>query len=81
MSGAFKGRVRYPTFPYIPCRLSGPPESAWSTGTAQELISRRDGPFGPAAYGYPARLAPYQKVSSIMTRDLEGHAPGGKPRT
>ncbi|KAG2452608.1 hypothetical protein HYH02_002845 [Chlamydomonas schloesseri] len=49
----------------------------WSTGTAQELISRRDGPFGPAAYGYPARLAPNQKVSSIMTRDLEGHAPGG----
>ncbi|KAG2446050.1 hypothetical protein HXX76_000652 [Chlamydomonas incerta] len=52
-------------------------DSAWSTGTDQELISRRDGPFGPSAYGYPARLAPYQKVSSIMTRDLEGHAPGG----
>ncbi|GIL67802.1 hypothetical protein Vafri_21078 [Volvox africanus] len=54
--------------------LSGGP---WSTGEPISLINRTDGPGGRTAVGYPAVLAPLQKVSTLVERDLQAHAPGG----
>ncbi|GIL87895.1 hypothetical protein Vretifemale_15941 [Volvox reticuliferus] len=53
------------------------PDGPWSTGAPISLINRTDGPGGRTAVGYPAVLAPLQKVSTLVERDLQAHAPGG----
>ncbi|GIL67805.1 hypothetical protein Vafri_21080 [Volvox africanus] len=53
------------------------PDGPWGTGEPISLINRTDGPGGRTAVGYPAVLAPLQKVSTLVERDLQAHAPGG----
>ncbi|GLC60709.1 hypothetical protein PLESTB_001660900 [Pleodorina starrii] len=54
-----------------------PGVGGWSTGAAVSLIRRPDGPGGRTAVGYPDVLPPFQRVATLVVRDLQAHAPGG----
>lgn len=57
-------------------RCPRPAVGPWSSGAAIQLIDSSD-VAGPTAVGYPARLGLNQKVSTLVLRDVQGHAPAG----